>query len=176
MNLKRRALLQGMMAGMWMPKLALATAETDRKFLFLLCNGGWDPTFVFTPELPDTSIWTPSGEIEQANGIVFRDSNARPTVSTFFQNWGHLTAIINGVEVRSITHEACRRIILTGASQTDGDDWASIIGGHSTEWLLPSLVVSCLVPFTSLSCSLFPVPFPHSPFSLPDIHLYFLVL
>ena len=143
MMLRRRSILQGILAGLALPRTIFAESQQDRKFLFLLCNGGWDPTFVFAPELADPNIWVdPAGMTREENGIVFRHSPARQSVANFFQRWGHLTSIVNGVEVRSITHEACRRIILTGASQTKGDDWASIIGGNSPDWLFPSLVVS----------------------------------
>ena len=32
--------------------------------------------------------------------------------------------------------------MLTGGAQTNGDDWAAIIGGQSPDWLMPTLVIS----------------------------------
>ena len=40
----------------------------------------------------------------------------RPRVDAFFNDYAASTCIINGLEVRSIAHERCRRLLLTGTS------------------------------------------------------------
>ena len=48
-------------------------------------------------------------------------------VQTFFDNWGEQACIINGIEVPSVAHETCRRLMLTGASLPGHPCWSSTI-------------------------------------------------
>lgn len=144
MNLTRRHLLS-LLPGLALPVEGLArpgpTAES-RRFLFVFCSGGWDTSYVFTPfeELgldapPDTSV-------SEAGGIRFVDHPAQPAVRTFFETFGSQACVINGIEVRSVTHERCRRIILTGSSESGKDDWPAVLAAHGEQDLLcPHLVI-----------------------------------
>jgi hypothetical protein len=75
-------------------------------------------------------------------GIDFTDSEQRPTVRSFLEANAARTCFINGFEVRSVTHERCRRILFTGSSGGAADDWPSITAGSASGYLLPSLVLS----------------------------------
>ena len=124
-------------------RATLAADPTERRFLFVFANGGWDPTFVFTPDLDDPAVWTdPEGRTEEAGGHRFVHSNRRPAVRAFFDRWGPQVAILNGMEVRSVTHEACRRIALTGGTDPMADDWPALIAGNRGDDILPDLVLS----------------------------------
>lgn len=126
-----------------LPRMAAAQAAADRRFLFVFVNGGWDPTFVFTPDLEDTAIWQdPDGRPAEAGGHRFVDASNRPAVRDFFTRWGDQTAVLNGMEVRSVTHEACRRIALTGGTDPLSDDWPALIAGNRGDDILPDLVLS----------------------------------
>ncbi|MCP4805301.1 MAG: DUF1501 domain-containing protein [Proteobacteria bacterium] len=61
---------------------------------------------------------------------------------TFFETWHQDVAVLNGFEVRSITHERCRKILMTGSA--DGlDDWPTVLAAHgSSDLLLPHLVIA----------------------------------
>ena len=144
MSLTRRDLGRLLGAGLLLPQPLLAAGRDQRKFLFIFCSGGWDPTYVFTPHLGDPDTWMdPAGTPAEAHGIPFLSNPDRPSVDTFFETWGDKTALIQGLEVRSITHEACRRIIWTGGTDSAADDWAAKIAGHSgPDWALPDLVLS----------------------------------
>ena len=118
------------------------TSGRDRKFLFLFNDGGWDTGYAFTPywSVNDAFI-EPEAAPGEANGIVFVDHPNRPSVREFFENYGSKTALINGVEVRSVTHERCRELFLTGQGALQ-DDWASVLAGQSTRrLLLPHVVI-----------------------------------
>ena len=144
MRMTRRDLGRLLGAGLLLPSPLLAAGSDQRKFLFIFCSGGWDPTYVFTPHLGDPDTWMdPGGTPAEAHGIPFLSHPDRPSVDTFFETWGDRTALIQGLEVRSITHEACRRIIWTGGTDSAADDWAARIAGNSgPDWALPDLVLS----------------------------------
>lgn len=76
-------------------------------------------------------------------GITFVDSESRPSVRSFLENYGDRTCFINGFESRSVAHDVCLRLINTGSPQSNADDWAAIISAHSSESLLmPSVHLS----------------------------------
>ena len=142
----RRDLLRGAGAlaasGLVVPARA-RRAAFERKFLFVVARGGWDTTYVFTPSFSNGNVDVESDAWEsEANGIPYTDSDARLSVRAFFEEYGDRAAVINGMEVRSVTHERCERILLTGSSSSGADDWASILAGRATsDLLLPHLVV-----------------------------------
>lgn len=126
-----------------LPGRAAAQAAADRRFLFIFVNGGWDPTFVFTPDLDDPGVWQdPDGRAAEAGGHRFVDAPNRPAVREFFTRWGDQAAVLNGMEVRSVTHDACRRIALTGGTDPLSDDWPALIAAHRGDDILPDLVLS----------------------------------
>lgn len=144
MNLTRRHLLS-LLPGLALPLDGVAvprsTAEPHR-FLFVFCNGGWDTSYVFTP-FEELGLDAPAeSTVAEASGIRFVDHAAQPSVRAFFEDYGSQACVINGIEVRSITHERCRRIILTGASEAGQDDWPTLLAAHGSEDLLcPHLVI-----------------------------------
>ena len=82
----------------------------------------------------------------EVGGIPFVDSSERPSVRRFFSEWADQTAILNGLEVQSITHERCQELILTSSS---GDDWPSILGAHAAAPLLMPHVILDGLAFTN---------------------------
>jgi uncharacterized protein (DUF1501 family) len=151
--LSRRDLLRGLgvslaaaalpAAGLLPGTLARATA-TGRRFLFVFAPGGWDPTRVLEPSFqlrgvsmePDAEPWT-LGDLR----VV--DHPARPSVRQFFASYAPRCAVLSGMLVRSIAHEICTEIALTGTSGGLGADWATRIGAAAAEGhVLPSLVLS----------------------------------
>ena len=123
--------------------MAAPNAGSKRKFLFVFAAGGWDPTWVFAPMFGRSGIDVDTDSTTSTqSGIEFVDSQDRPSVRAFFQRYGSRTCVINGMEVRSITHDTCRRLVLTGSTQSQGDDWPAILAGESTGFTLPCLVLS----------------------------------
>ena len=132
-----------MAGGLLLPGALLAATQSERKFLFIFAVGGWDPTWVFADLRGSKDVHTDAtSELGTIGDLTFIDSADRPTVRTFFETHADRCCILNGIEVRSITHEACRRIILTGGTAGMTDDWPAIIAGTSAGWTLPDLVLS----------------------------------
>ena len=111
------------------------------KFLFLFNDGGWDTGYAFTDF--STVVGAGRGRCGGARvgDIDFVDHPDRPSIRDFFQTHGSRTAIINGIEVRSVTHERCRQLMLTGQGAL-ADDWSVLLAGRSTQsLLLPHVVI-----------------------------------
>lgn len=146
MDFSRRkfaTLLAASAGGVLLPRPLLAGLSGERKFLFLFCRGGWDTTYVFTPMLDNPSIIPePGDELVTASGIPFVHNESRPSVTAFFEEYASRACVINGLEVRSVTHERCRQLVMTG-SPSGGDDWPSLLAAHSVdERLIPHIVVA----------------------------------
>ncbi|MDP2310168.1 MAG: DUF1501 domain-containing protein [Pseudomonadota bacterium] len=146
MRLSRRAfgaLSLGALGGLMLPRRLAAGTGNDRKFLFVYCVGGWDPTYVYGPMFGSDGVdMEAEGVLASAGGLDFTDAPSRPNVRAFLEANASRTAFVNGMEIRSVTHERCRRILFTGSSGAAADDWPAIAAGNSAGYLLPSLVLS----------------------------------
>jgi hypothetical protein len=146
--LTRRQLLRlvpaGLLAGA-VPRAARADiSPAQRRFLFVFCYGGWDPTYVFAPMFGNANV-TPEDGAEPATigGIPIVDHPDRPTVRSFFEAHAARACVLNGFEVRSVTHERCQRLLFTGRGSATSEDWPSILASSSSLSLqLPYLVMS----------------------------------
>ncbi len=131
-------------AGLLAPRHLLASPTADmRRFLFVFCEGGWDTNHVFTPMLTSSIAHIEEGAVEaEVGGIRFVDHPDRSTVRTFFENHADKTCVVNGIEIRSVAHERCRQLVLTGRGDAGADDWPAILAARSTESLtMPHLVL-----------------------------------
>ncbi len=127
------------------PRLGRAEVSPDsRKFLFLFCKGGWDPTYCFAPIYGSDSVdMERDSEVATIGGLRFVDHGTRPSVRSFFERNHDRTCFVNGFEVPSITHDRCMRLLMTGRNTDGTDDWGSILAGNAlTDLPLPYLVMS----------------------------------
>jgi Protein of unknown function (DUF1501) len=159
-HFNRRSFLRMGAAGLWVPALGgglarAASTASNRKFLFVHCYGGWDTTYVFQPNFGSKVVAMESDSVEaEVGNIKFVDNADRASVRTFLETDGFRTCIINGIEVRSVTHERCSKIIMTGSAEGD-DDWgARISGAVASDYLLPYLVLSGQAFATEYSANL----------------------
>lgn len=148
--LSRRQLMSLVPAGLVAPglmlprRLAALDGGTDRKFFFVFCSGGWDPLLTFAPKFDAQYIDMQEGSVAaEANGITFVDHEDRPHVKEFFENYGDRACLINGMEVRSVTHERCSRILFTGGGDSATDDWGVVAASNTLNYYVaPHLVFS----------------------------------
>lgn len=142
-GLSRRGFLGMCGAGLLLPRRLAAESSNGRKFLFVFVQGGWDPSWVFAPTFDNPNLWIdPEATRAEIGGIPFTDAASRPSVRSFFERYASRTAIINGLEIRSVTHERCKRLLMTGTSQDVSDDWAAQIANGIAGYPLPCLVLS----------------------------------
>ena len=136
--LRRREVLgllpASMLAGLGISSLARASVNaTDRKFLFVFAQGGWDPTWVFAPEFDNASVDMPMDDSIQVElgGLTWVSGSNRPSVDDFFSTYGSRTCIVNGLEIRSIAHERCRHILFTGGADAEVNDFPTRLAAAS---------------------------------------------
>ena len=146
MRLNRRHLLQGTAAAtaLGLPRLSRADTPADGlKFLFVFNNGGWDPTRVFAPEFRNRNVDMEAGAEEAtAGGITYVAHAERPSVSSFIDAHHADMLVLNGVQVRSIAHEICTMIALTGDTSGFKPDFATLIASQlGGDYTLPHLVL-----------------------------------
>ncbi len=115
-----------------------------KRFLFLHAEGGWDPLAVFAPLFGAESIeMEPDAEPWTIGGLSLVDSPGRPVTRAFFEQHHSKIALLNGVSVRSVNHETCSIVALTGATSADRPDFPTILGYSARdETSLPHLVMS----------------------------------
>ncbi len=120
-----------------------APAAGELKFLFVFNSGGWDPTRVFADVFENDSVdMEAEAERGRVGNIPFVSHPDRPSVDTFMARHYQRMLVINGVQVRSIAHDICTMLTLTGGTSGLSPDWATLIAAAATESLtLPHLVM-----------------------------------
>lgn len=144
----RRGLLRtGLAAGLASvaprPARAASISPADRKFVFVFACGGWDPTRVLADGFDHGIVdMEASSQRASAGDLTFVDNPNRPSVTTFFQRYGARTALVQGLLVPSIAHEACFVLSFTGGPSDMGTDWPSILGAAAmNRYIAPTLVL-----------------------------------
>lgn len=124
-------------------RLARAGSATDYKFVFVFAQGGWDVTRVFATEFTNNNVdMEADAEKATIGGIKFVDHASRPSVRTFFEGWHDRTVVLNGMMVRSIAHEICTMIAMTGTTSGVSPDWPAVIADRERDlFTLPHLVL-----------------------------------
>ena len=138
-----RLLGGGALAGLGLPRLARAgVVAGDRRFLFIFVDGGWDPVWALAPVFDNPYVDMPEdGAKAEAGGHAWVSAPSRPSVDSFFQTYGARTAVIHGIEIPSIAHERCKRLLLTGGASSGVNDFPTNIAAGSPEHLALAHVV-----------------------------------
>lgn len=139
----RRQVLGGSAALAMLPRTAHALSSGDRKFIFVLASGGWDPTRVLADGSGHSIVDPePGAEPVDTDGLRWVRSDSRPSVTTWFERYASRAAILNGILVPSIAHEQCIVLALTGTTAERSSDWPSILGQAAMErYAAPTLVL-----------------------------------
>ncbi len=130
-------------AALTLPRRARAATAANRKFIFVYAQGGWDPTRVFADGFDHDGVdMELSAERASAGGIAYVDHADRPSVRAFFEAHHARAVVLNGVMVRSIAHEICTMISMTGTSSGVAPDWPAVIASRQgASLILPHLVL-----------------------------------
>jgi hypothetical protein len=117
-----------------------AQRSGKQRLIVIMCDGGWDSTFVCDPKFHSPEIDGPWVDEKLSNpedreaprsfgelSIGVNDFK-RPAVTQFFERWSSQVAVVNGVWVGSLAHPPCRLRILTGSSDMKDASVASIVG------------------------------------------------
>ncbi len=123
---------------------------TPRKLLMVFAGGGWDISYALDPKPDVFTVDSPPGAIQLFDDIPILTDDSRPGVTRFFDAYSSISAVVNGIDVRSIAHDVCDRKILTGTSSGLGPD-AGAMTGHQLGRELP-------VPYLVLGSTAFSGP------------------
>jgi hypothetical protein len=123
---------------------ARAASASDRKLIVVYAYGGWDVTRVFAPSFSSPNV---AMEADAASatlgGITWVDHPDRPSVRAYFEAWGARSLLLNGLLVPSVSHDACRSLLMTGRISGADPDWATRIADPERDaFPLPHLVLS----------------------------------
>jgi uncharacterized protein (DUF1501 family) len=134
------------LAGLTLPlQGALASgAGNDRKFIFVINYGGWDPTQVFAAEFDNPNVDMPkNGQPMQIGDMTLVDHKERAVVRNFFETHHEKTLVVKGLLVPSVAHQNCMRLMLTGTTATGKSDWpAMMAGAQAGDFPLPHIVIA----------------------------------
>jgi uncharacterized protein (DUF1501 family) len=161
-ELSRRTLLRigltsaALMAVPWRPRLARAQSATPHFLVLFEGDGGWDVTQVFDVhdpnsvtdsidvDVPQATSGLPPSQIATAGGITYiSNPTTRPAVDAFFTAWGGRSAVVNGVNTRSTSHDQSKQLVLTGYLDPTRADLA-VMAAHKngSDLPLPHLLLS----------------------------------
>lgn len=98
-----------------------------RNLILVLGRGGWDTTYALDPKPGSTTIDAPQGTLEHYGEVSILGHASRPSVSEFFRRYAALSAVVNGVQVRSFVHSDCIKRMLTGTPSDSNPDLGAIV-------------------------------------------------
>jgi len=163
MHLTRRTLLKlgvssAVMAALPLPwrRAAWADPANPHFLVTFFGDGGWDVTQAFDVhdpldatdgidvDVPQAISGLPPSQIATAGGITYvSNPTTRPAVDTFFAHWGARSAIVNGINTRSTSHDQSRQLVLTGYLDPTRADFAVMAARQNGADLpLPHLLLS----------------------------------
>jgi uncharacterized protein (DUF1501 family) len=144
LRFSRRSLALGSLAALATSVVAAGGGGSKRRFLVVNVEGGWDPLCAFAPLFGKTGIDIEKDcALKTVGNFALVDSPKRPAVTKFFQTWGKKTLLINGLSTRSVNHEVCQTIALTGSTSDNAADWATLLAvSDEKSYHLPHVVLA----------------------------------
>lgn len=130
-------------SGLHIPRARAAVSGSDLKFVFVFNSGGWDPTRVFATEFSNRNVAMEArADLATRSGVSWVSHPDRPSVDAFFTAHADRMLVANGMLVRSIAHEICTMIAMTGSTSGFAPDWPAIIASAASDrYTLPHLVL-----------------------------------
>ncbi len=142
-TLSRRHFMSGALAGAGLlavagrPRHSRAAAPgTAKNVILLVASGGWDVTYALDPKPGLATVDVPAGTLSMYGDLPIWTDPSRPGVAAFFAAHAAVTAVVNGIYVRSIAHPECMKRMLTGTPSSSNPDLAAI-AAHETGRDLP---------------------------------------
>ncbi|MEM6930840.1 MAG: DUF1501 domain-containing protein [Myxococcota bacterium] len=141
----RRTFLSGTLAALslgWAP--ARAQSTDGPRFLVVQASGGWDPLAVFAPLYDTRSVdMEPGTDRLSIGNLSLVDGPGRPAARSFFERHYRRTLILDGVAARSVNHETCSAVVLTGGTSDDRPDFTTLLAhGARDRYDLPHIAIS----------------------------------
>ena len=132
--------------------------------MVVFADGGWDLTFTFDPKPGRPDVAGPYGDLDPQDpqdvevvrsfGDIDVTTNEarRPWVTRYFERWGHVTSVVRGLWVGSVSHWIGQRRILSGVDDPTAPDIAALVGAiHGRSRPLGAVDLSNIGRFGGLS-------------------------
>ena len=145
MHATRRSFLGGTLAALSMGwSTAQAQEASGLRFLVVQATGGWDPLTAFAPLYDRPNIDMELGtDRYTVGGLTLVDGPGRPAVRAFFDRHHSRVLMLNGVAARSVNHETCFAVMLTGGTSDERPDFATLLAhGARDDFDLPHVAIS----------------------------------
>jgi uncharacterized protein DUF1501 len=133
MSFTRRMLIQSGLGALALAGMSFkakrakaASLSKPRKLIIVFNAGGWDTTYAFDPKPGLTTIDAPEGNDRRIGDMRIWADTSRPNVTTFFERYGSIAAIANGVQMMSFVHPDCWKRVLTGTPDDSKPDVGAI--------------------------------------------------
>lgn len=119
-----------------------ASGPSARRLIVVHAEGGWDPLVAFAPKFDAPLIQLePEAAPITVGGFDLVDGPGRPAVVDFFRAWGDRTLLLNGLSTRSVNHEVCQVVAMTGTTSDNASDWGTLLAlANEADYPLPHLV------------------------------------
>ncbi|MFP6685723.1 MAG: DUF1501 domain-containing protein [Polyangiaceae bacterium] len=158
-TLSRRRLLVSSLAGagMLLPALSRRGRAGGRavgkakNLIVVYASGGWDTTYAVDPKPGRANVDAPDGSEKMYGEYPIFIDSARPAIEKYFDAHADVTAIVNGINVASIAHMACRMRMFTGTRVEGAPDFAAITSNE--------LGAELAIPYLVFGDAAFPGPF-----------------
>ncbi len=135
----------GLASGLFSKSLMAADEITVPFFVFVHCDGGWDPTMVFDSHIGESIVAQESGASNATNGTISHVSHSdRSAVDTFFTNYGSGSAVVNGISTQSMSKDKAIENMLgvTPVGQSRPVDWMTYYAANMNPLLdMPHIVI-----------------------------------
>ncbi|MCB9745063.1 MAG: DUF1501 domain-containing protein [Alphaproteobacteria bacterium] len=124
-------------------RLRADPAPEDLRLIFFVVSGGWDPTRVFADAFDDPAVaMEPDAERASLGALRWVHHPERPSVTRFFEDRAQQLLVVNGIQVPSVSHRDCSRIILAGDTAAPVGSWPALISSAQADrFPLPHVVV-----------------------------------
>lgn len=122
-----------------------AASPADRRFIFVVNYGGWDPLFAFAPLFGYEHVeMETEAALATAGNIAYVDHPDRPSVRAYFEGYHDRTLVLNGLLVPSVAHPPGQRAVLTGTTyEGPFGDWSTLLAvPRADAFILPAVILS----------------------------------
>lgn len=115
---------------------------TPCRLIIVNVGGGWDISYALDPKPELASVDAPDGRVEEFDGIPVMVHESRPSIRSFFEAHAAASVVVNGIDVKSISHVTCAERMWTGFTGTERPDPGAVLGHElAAELPLPYLVL-----------------------------------
>ncbi len=133
------ALAATSLGGMGTPRANVASKP--RKLITVFVDGGWDIAYSIDPK-PDDVATPQYDAVSMFEDIPILTHSSRPNIGGFFEAFAPVSAVVHGINVRSISHKVCERKMFTGTAGGGTPDAGAIVANeHARDYPMPYMVV-----------------------------------